>query len=136
MATKETPDTHAPDGAELLATLASSLCTRTLNQFAEESRLDGESLRAALERYEIDYAWHVLGSERLRDETFAALQARLGQPATEAQRVCVVDVLALAAAGQSSEQLMSFDNDVAEALARLLHAQHQRQIQGEAVAQA
>jgi len=32
--------------------------------------------------------------------------------------------------------LMSFDNDVAEALARLLCAQHERKLSGEAIAQA
>ena len=49
------------DHAELLALVTKSLCTRTLNVFAEESRLDGESLKDAVERYEIDYAWQVLG---------------------------------------------------------------------------
>jgi hypothetical protein len=112
--------------ADLLASLADSFCTRPLNRFAEESRLDGESLKDAVERYEIDYAWQVLGSERLSDETVVRLEAKLGQPATDAQKTCVADVLRAAAQAQPSELLMSFDNDVSERLAALMFARHER----------
>ncbi len=105
---------------ELLALVAESLCTRTLNDFAQESRLDGESLRDAVERYEVDYAWHVLGSDRLRDETVTRLEARLGQAATAVQKSCVAAVLREAAASQPFDRLMSFDNDLPEQLAALL----------------
>ncbi len=113
---------NTPVHDELLALVNRSLCTRTLTVFAQESRLDGESLKDAVERYEVDYAWHVLGSDRLRHETVALLEGRLGQPATEAQKACVADVLCAAAAGQPADVLMSFDNDVAEQLAALLSA--------------
>lgn len=119
---------------ELLALVAKSLCTRTLNGFSQESRLDGESLKDAVERYEVDYAWHVLGSDRLRNETIALLEAKLGQPATDAQKACVADVLKAAAAAQSSDLLMSFDNDVAEQLAATLCARHERKTPAEAEA--
>jgi len=120
---------------ELLALLASLLCTRPLHLFAQESRLDGESLKDAVERYEVDYAWHVLASDRLRDETVARLEAKLGQPATDAQKTCVADVLKAAAAGQSPDLLMSFDNDVAEQLAAMLCARrrHSATVEAEAV---
>lgn len=111
---------------ELLALVTRSLCTRTLNRFAEESRLDGESLSDAVERYEIDYAWRVLGSDRLRDETFVLLEAKLRLPASDAQKTCVAEVLKAAAAGQSSDLLMSFDNDVPEQLAAMLCSRHER----------
>lgn len=111
---------------ELLALVARSLCTRTLNAFAQESRLDGESLKDAVERYEVDYAWHVLGSDRLRDETIARLETKLAHAATDAQKASVADVLKAAAAGQSADLLMSFDNDVPEQLAAMLCARHQR----------
>ena len=106
-----------PAHADLVAQLMASLSTRTLNHFAQEARLDGESLKDASERYEIDYAWHVLGSDRLRNETVAALEARLQRAATEVQRACVSDILSSAAAQQAPELLMSFDNDVSEQLA-------------------
>jgi len=122
----------AVEHAELMACVAASLCTRTLNRFAEESRLDGESLKDAVERYEIDYAWQVLGSDRLRDETIALLEAKLKHPASETQKRCVAEVLTAAAASQSSELLMSFDNDIAEPLAALLWSRHQREAMGEA----
>ncbi|WP_088284720.1 hypothetical protein [Ideonella sp. A 288] len=122
MATDHTP-AHAH--ADLLAHVADSLSTRTLNHFAAEARLDGESLKDAMERYEIDYAWHVLGSDRLHDATVSLLEARLERPATEAQKTCIGDVLRAAAAGQSSDLLMSFDNDVAERLATALSPGHQ-----------
>ena len=117
---------HDEQHAELLAAVTASLCTRTLNRFAEESRLDGESLKDAVERYEIDYAWQVLGSDRLRDETLALLEGKLKQPATDAQKSRVAEVLKAAAAGQSSELLMSFDCNVPEQLAAMLSAQHER----------
>ena len=119
---------------ELLALVAQSLCTRTLNVFAQESRLDGESLKDAVERYEVDYAWHVLGSARMRHETVALLEAKLKQPATDAQKACVAEVLNAAAAGQSSDLLMSFDSDVPEQLAAALCARHERQVPVEAEA--
>lgn len=124
------------DHAELLACITQSLCTRTLNRFAEESRLDGESLKDAVERYEIDYAWQVLGSDRLRDETLALLECKLKHAPSDAQKARVGEVLKAAAAGQPAELLMSFDNDVAEQLAALLCAQHERKAMGEAAAAA
>ena len=117
--------------AELLAQVAQALCTRTLNGYAQESRQDGESLKDAVERYEIDYAWQVLGSERMHRDTVALLEAKLQHPATDAQKACLADVLQAAAAGQSSELLMSFDSDVPEALASLLCSRHQRHAQPE-----
>ena len=117
---------HTPKHDELLALVTQTLCTRPLNLFAQESRLDGESLKDAVERYEVDYAWHVLGSDRMRNKTIALLEAKLRQPATDAQKACVADVLAAAAAGQSSDLLMSFDNDVPEQLAAMLCARHER----------
>lgn len=117
---------------ELLARLAGHLSTRPLTLFAKESRLDGESLSDAVDRYEVDYAWHVLGSDRLRDETVALLEAKLKQPATDAQKACVADVLRSAAEGQPSDLLMSFDNDVPERLAAMLCAQHDHRAHAEA----
>lgn len=105
---------------ELLAFVLEKLCTRTLNGFAQESRLDGESLKDAVVRYEVDYAWVVLGSDRLRDETVARLEARLGQMATAAQTFSVATVLREAAESQASDLLMSFDSDLPEQLAALL----------------
>jgi hypothetical protein len=119
---------------ELLALVAKNLCTRTLNGFSQESRLDGESLKDAVQRYEVDYAWHVLGSDRLRDETIALLEAKLKQPATVAQKRCVAEVLRAAAAGQSSDLLMSFDSDLPEQLAAMLCSQHERAALAEAEA--
>lgn len=121
----------AADLAELQALIAKSLCTRTLNGFAQESRLDGESLSDAVQRYEIDYAWHVLASDRLRNRTVALLEAKLQRPASDAQKACVADVLQAAAAGQSPDLLMSFDSDVPEDLAAMLCAQQQRRMQAE-----
>ncbi len=108
--------------AELLSRLIAGLCTRTLNQFAEESRLDGESLKDAVERYEVDYAWQVLSSGRLRDDTVSRVAGRLKQPVSEPLKTWIAEVLNAAAAAQPSELLMSFDNDVAEQLAALLCA--------------
>lgn len=113
---------HTSAHDELLALVAQSLCTRPLNLFAQESRLDGESLQDAVQRYEVDYAWHVLASDRLRDHTLALLEARLQQPATAAQKACVTSVLKAAAASQSPDLLMSFDSDVPERLAAQLSA--------------
>lgn len=104
------------NGSDLIAHLVNSLCTRTLNDFAQEARLDGESLQDAVSRYEIDYAWHVLGSARLRDECLSSLEARLGRALSSAQRAQVADVLQQAALDLAPELLMSFDNDVPEAL--------------------
>lgn len=111
-----------PEHAELVAQLVSGLCTRTLHQFAEESRQDGESLKDAVERYEIDYAWQVLGSDRMRDATVCALEARLQQPATREQQARAAEILRSAASAQAPGLLMSFDNDVPEQLAKLLGA--------------
>lgn len=105
---------------ELLALVAQAQCTRTLAGFASESRLDGESLKDAVERYEVDYAWQVLGSDRLRDETVAQLEAKLRQPASEALKARVADVLLAAAQRQPTDLLMSFDCDVPERLAAML----------------
>ncbi len=117
---------NTPAHDELLALVAKSLCTRTLTGFAQESRLDGESLKDAVERYEVDYAWHILGSERLRSETLDLLEAKLKRPATDAQKACVAEVLTLAAAGQPSDLLMSFDSDVPEHLAARMFALQDR----------
>jgi hypothetical protein len=119
---------------ELLALVAGNLCTRTLALFAEESRLDGESLKDAVERYEVDYAWHVLGSERLCKETVALLEAKLRQPATDEQKTCVAEVLRAAAAAQSSDLLMSFDSDVPEQLAAMLCSRQEHGTPAEAEA--
>ena len=109
-----------PDHAEPLACVMDALSTRTLNHFAEEARQNGESLKDAFERYEIDYAWHVLGSERLRDATLACLASRHAHQATEAQKDSLAVILQSAAAAQASDLLMSFDNDVPEKLAECL----------------
>lgn len=116
-----------PMNDELLAVVTQSLCTRALNRFAEESRLDGESLQDAVARYDIDYAWQVLGSERLRDDTVARLEGKLQRAASPAQTARITEVLKAAAAVQSPELLMSFDSDVPEHLAALMCAQAQRQ---------
>ena len=112
---------------DLLARFTQGLSTRTLRHVAEEARLDVESLKDAVERYEIDYAWQVLGSQRLLDACVSALGARLGDPVSDAHRASVVDVLQSAAAAQSTDALMSFDNDVPEQLATLLCAEFDRQ---------
>jgi hypothetical protein len=119
---------------ELLALVAKHLCTRTLNLFAQESRLDGESLKDAVERYEVDYAWRVLASDRMRDETVALLEAKLMQPATDAQKACASEVLRAAAAEQSSDLLMSFDNDVSEQLAAAMASRRESRALAEAEA--
>lgn len=108
---------------ELLSRFTQGLVTRTVAHVATEARLDGESLRNLVDRYEIDYAWHVLGSDRLREAVLAALASCLGRPADDTQRKAVHDVLQAAAALQPSDALMSFDNDVAEHLSQLLIAE-------------
>jgi hypothetical protein len=112
----------AHDHAEQVARVMSALSTRTLNHFAEEAKLNGESLKDAFERYEIDYAWHVLGSQRLRDAAVSLLEARHHQAATVEQKARVAGILQSAAQAQAPELLMSFDNEVPEALADLLGA--------------
>ena len=107
---------------DVLARFMPMLSTRTLRHVAEEARLDGEGLKDAVERYEIDYAWHVLGSQRLQDACVAALDAALGQPSSEVQRGHVLGLLRAAAAAQPTDNLMSFDNDVPAHLAALLCA--------------
>lgn len=107
---------------QLLAVVTQALCTRPVSGFAQESRQDGESLQDAVQRYEVDYAWHVLASDRMRAETIARLEAKSDRPATDAQKACVAAVLKAAAAGQASDLLMSFDNDVPELLAARLCA--------------
>lgn len=108
---------------DLLSRFTEGLVTRTMAHVAEEARLDGESLRNAVDRYEIDYAWHVLGSDRLREAVLSALEARLGQPADEGQSELVLGLLQAAAAAQPADALMSFDNDVPEHLSQLLIAE-------------
>lgn len=121
------PTLSADLQARALAELHETLATRTVTEFAAEARIDGESLQQALERYEVDYAWHVLGSDRLRDQTLTVLEARLKRAANDAQRACVSDILRSAAAGQASDRLMSFDNDVADRLALRLCAEWEMQ---------
>lgn len=115
-------DIPTPTHAELVIHVVSGLQTRTLNDFAAEARADGESLQQAVERYDIDYAWQVLGSDRMRDAAVTALEARLQRPVTSDQRARMTAALTDAAARQAPELLMSFDNDVPEHLADLLGA--------------
>lgn len=115
-------DNTATDHAASMAYVMSTLSTRTLHHFAQEAKLNGESLKDAFERYEIDYAWHVLGSDRLRDATVASLARRHHHVATEAHRASLAGLLKSAAEAQAPELLMSFDNDVADHLADYLLA--------------
>jgi len=108
--------------AEQVAHVVNAICTRTLNHFAEEAKLNGESLKDAFERYEIDYAWHVLGSERMREETVSVLEARYQHAVTDEQKARVATILKSAAEAQAPELLMSFDNEVPQRLADLLCA--------------
>lgn len=117
----------ATDRDDLLARFNAGLSTRTLRHVAEEARLDGESLKQGVERYEIDYAWHVLGSQRLQEACLVVLAAHLGREVSEVQRACLVDALQSAATAQPTDALMSFDNDVPEHLATLLCASLDRQ---------
>lgn len=110
------------DHAASLAHVMSALSTRTLNHFAEEAKLNGESLKDAFDRYEIDYAWHVLGSDRLRDATLWYLASQHQHVATEAQKDSLSGILKSAAQAQAPELLMSFDNEVPEKLAAFLSA--------------
>ena len=107
----------------LLASFSQGLTTRTLRHVAEEARLDGESLKDAVERYEIDYAWQVLGSQRLLEACVAALGAALGHPTNDMQQGRVRELLQAASAAQPADNLMSFDNDVPAHLAALLCAE-------------
>ncbi|MDZ4102517.1 MAG: hypothetical protein U1E12_12670 [Hydrogenophaga sp.] len=111
------------DRDDLLARFSQVLTTRTLRHVAEEARLDGESLKDAVERYEIDYAWHVLGSQRLLEACVAALGVALGHPANDMQQGRVRELLQAASAAQPADNLMSFDNDVPAHLAALLCAE-------------
>jgi len=115
-------ETFAHGHTELVAQFVSQLTTRTLNRFAEESRLDGESLKDAVDRYEIDYAWHILGSDRMRESTVAVLKAGLPQSVTDEHRDIVAAILRSAAEQLAPDVLMSFDNDVPEQLGGLLQA--------------
>ncbi len=108
--------------AELLAAILNGLSTRTLAQFAAESRLDGESLADAVERYEVDYAWQVLGAQRTCEAIVSHLQSELGADVAEALEASVAETLQLAAAQQPTDLLMSFDNDLPELIAGLLRA--------------
>lgn len=112
---------------DLLSRFSEGLVTRTLAQVAEEARQDGESLQDLVTRYEIDYAWHVLGSERTRQACLAALEARGAGPAPESQRVFLAALLDAAAAAQPVDALMSFDNDVPAQLGQLLGAWFERE---------
>lgn len=105
---------------ELLSRFTQGLVTRTMVHVAEEARQDGESLQELVERYEIDYAWHVLGSTRTREATLSVLATRLGRPVDEAHERWVGEMLEAAAARQPADALMSFDNDVPEQLCHLL----------------
>ncbi len=115
-----TPTLSVMDRDDLLARFGPGLSTRTMRHVAEEARLDGESLKQGVERYEIDYAWQVLGSQRLLEDCVAALGTALGKPASQVQRDLVLELLQAAAAAQSADTLMSFDNDVPAQLAALL----------------
>lgn len=105
-----------------LTHVMNTICTRTLNHFAAEAKLNGESLKDAFERYEIDYAWHVLGSDRLRDAILACVADRHHHVATDAQKASLTGLLKSAAEAQAPELLMSFDNEVPEQLADSLCA--------------
>ncbi|MBA4213167.1 MAG: hypothetical protein C0449_08805 [Polaromonas sp.] len=115
------------DRDDLIARFSQGLSTRTLRHVAEEARLDSESLKQGVERYEIDYAWQVLGSQRLQEACLVALAERLASPVTDSQRACLVDVLQSAATAQPTDALMSFDNDVPAHLTTLLCAWFDRQ---------
>lgn len=106
--------------ASLVSQVGELLSTRALHQMAIELRLDGESLRDAVDRYEIDFAWHVLGSARLLDDTVEHLASRLQREPSAHQRAEVKALLNAAALGQESDKLMSFDNDLAQQLAELM----------------
>lgn len=115
-------ENSVPAHAEQVAHVVNTICTRTLNHFAEEAKTNGESLKDAFERYEIDYAWHVLASDRMRERTVAALQAKHQCVVTDVQKAGIADILQSAAAAQPAELLMSFDNELPESLADYLCA--------------
>ena len=127
MTAHRTPSVTLSEHAEIVAAVVNGLSTRTLSRFAEESRQDGESLKDAFDRYEIDYAWHVLGCDRTRDAALATLERQLQQPVSAEQQACLSAVLQSAASAQPSDLLMSFDNDLAEQLAGLLAPWFERQ---------
>ncbi|MGV3727990.1 hypothetical protein [Hydrogenophaga sp.] len=112
---------------DLLSRFREGLVTRTLAQVAEEARQDGESLQDLVTRYEIDCAWHVLGSERTRQACLATLEARGAGPVPEPQREFLNAFLDAAAAAQPVDALMSFDNDVPAQLGQLLGAWFERE---------
>ncbi|MGE0099499.1 MAG: hypothetical protein AB7S86_14245 [Hydrogenophaga sp.] len=115
-----TPNTPLTVNAEWVSRTVKLLCTRTLQQFADEARQDGESLRDLVDRYDIDFAWQVLGSQRLLDATVAELESRMERKPTSQQQAEVVAVLHAVALGLASDQLMSFDNDLAQQLAEMM----------------
>lgn len=106
--------------AEQVAHVVRELSTRTLNHFAEEAKVNGESLKDAFERYDIDYAWYVLGSERMREESISFLETKYKHAATHEQKAYVAGILKSAAEAQAPELLMSFDNEVPQRLADCL----------------
>jgi len=116
MATENSVHEHA----EQVAHVVREICTRTLNHFAEEAKMNGESLKDAFERYDIDYAWHVLGSDRMREETISFLEIKYERAATDEQKAYVAGILKSAAEAQAPELLMSFDNEVPQQLADCL----------------
>jgi hypothetical protein len=118
MATEYSVHEHA----EHVAHVVREISTRTLNHFAEEAKMNGESLKDAFERYDIDYAWHVLGSDRMRNETISFLEIKYKQAATDEQKACFAGILKSAAEAQAPELLMSFDNEVPQRLADCLCA--------------
>lgn len=105
--------------ADIASMLVKHLVIRTSRQVADEARLDGESLRQLVERYEIDYAWHVLSSERMLEAGVAALELLMDRPASAAEKSSLAALLTTVAASQPADALMSFDNDVASHLASL-----------------
>ncbi len=115
-------NTHSNVDAGLLRQVSQQLSTRTLAVMAEELRRDGESLREAVDRYEVDFAWHILGSTRLLDDTVDELTGRLRRDLTPDQRAELAALLTAAALGQASDQLMSFDNDLAQGVADVMIA--------------
>lgn len=118
MATENSVHEHA----EQVAHVVRGLCTRTLNHFAEEAKMNGESLKDAFDRYDIDYAWHVLGSDRMRDETLSFMEIKYQHAATDEQKLCVTGILKSAAEAQAPDLLMSFDNEVPQQLADCLRS--------------
>lgn len=112
---------------DLLNRFTEALVIRTAAQLAHEAREDGESLKDLVTRYEIDYAWHVLGSGRTRQACLAVLEAGGARPASDAHRALLNALLDAAAAAQPVDALMSFDNDVPAQLGALLGAWFERE---------